>query len=476
MTTRSASLADPRIRQILDSLGEMRGSLSPAPRPPSGRDSIDDLVEEVSSFARLCEQRYDQIQRLVEVTARINAGMVLEEVLNHVFDSFHTLIPYDRIGLSLIDPDGETVRAIWARSTATEIRLPGGYTAPLAGSSLRQIMETGQPRILNDLEAYLREHPASESTRLIVTEGFRASLTCPLVAMGQPIGFIFFSSTRAGAYTAEHVSLILQVAGQLALTIEKSRLYERMVELNSQKNTLLGIAAHDLRGPIAVIQGFVELVQEGVAGPITPKQEEVMALIRRACNTMLGLINNFLDISAIEAGKLQLEPREVDLRRFLEESVSQNGMLASAKAIRIELELPSELPRAHFDPERINQVLNNLIGNAIKFSHRGTAITVGGRKVDAELEIFVQDRGQGIPAGEVPELFRSFGRGSVRPTAGERSTGLGLAIVRRMVEAHGGRVTVESQVGEGSRFNVRLPLVSEPAPARQPLAAPGPPR
>jgi hypothetical protein len=451
--------SDPRIRQILDSLGAMRSTL-PVSRPgmPAGRDSIENLVEEVAAFASFCQQRYEQLQRLVEVTERINAGKVLDEVLNHVYDAFHTLVPYDRIGLSLLDPDGQTLRAIWARSAAAEVQLSTGYSAGLAGSSLLQIIETGRPRILNDLAAYLREHPESQSTRLIVAEGIRSSLTCPLVAMGRPLGFMFFSSTRPGAYTGEHVSLIQEIAGQLALTIEKSRLYERMVELNAQKNTLLGIAAHDLRGPIAVIQGFVELVQEGIAGPVTPKQQEVMSLIRRACNTMLGLIDNFLDLSAIEAGQLRIELREVELRPFLEETAAMNALLADAKSIRIELDLPADLPRARFDPDRLSQVLNNLIGNAIKFSHPGTVITLGGRHVDGELELFVRDQGQGIPSEELPELFRSFRRGSVRPTGGEKTNGLGLAIVKRMVEAHGGRVSVESQVGHGSRFAVRLPL------------------
>ncbi len=450
-------MSDPRIRQLLDNLAKL--SPRPAERAaPSGRDSIEDLVVEVAAFAELCQRRYEQIQRLVEVTERINAGNLLDEVLNHVFDSFHALVPYDRIGLSLLDPDGQTLRAIWARTTASEIQLQTGYSAPLAGSSLLTIMETRQPRILNDLEAYLSEHPGSHSTRLIISEGIRASLTCPLVAMGQPIGFMFFSSTRTGAYTEEHVSLIQQVAGQLAVTIEKSRLYERMVELNAQKNTLLGIAAHDLRGPIAVVQGFVELVQEGLAGPITPKQQEVMALIRRACNTMLGLIDNFLDISAIEAGRLRLEPKEVDLRAFLEDAASTNSLLAGAKSIRIALDLPPEATHARFDPDRINQVLNNLIGNAIKFSHPQTVITLGGRQVDGEIEIYVRDQGQGIPTQDLPKLFRTFGRGSVRPTGGEKTTGLGLAIVKRMVEAHGGRIAVESRVGDGSRFSVRLPL------------------
>jgi signal transduction histidine kinase len=420
--------------------------------------------------------RYEQLRSLVRVTEKINAGKLPDEVLNHVFDSFADLVPYDRIGFSLIEPDGETARAVWARTRAREIKLAQGYRARLDETSLRRILESRRPRILNDLAAYAREHPGSASTRLIVEEGMRSSLTCPLVAAGQPIGFLFFSSMQPGVYSEEHVALIQEIAGQLALIVEKSRLYERLVELNVQKNALLGIAAHDLRGPIAVIQGFIEVLQEEVAGPITGKQQEVMAVIRRACGSMLTLIDNFLDISAIEAGRLELEPRDVELRGFLEECATTNRMLARAKSIVLELEIAHDVPPVvRFDPGRVNQVLNNLVGNAIKFSHVGKTITLSASVGGDALELAVADQGQGIPPDELPRLFSSFGRGSVRPTAGERSTGLGLAIVKRMVEAHGGSVAAESRVGLGSVFRVRLPLAPaarEPAPDASGPSAP----
>jgi hypothetical protein len=111
----------------------------------------------------------------------VNSGLLLDQVLDYVFESFDPIIPYDRIGVTLLEDDGNVARAHWARSRASKIRLKNGYSAPMAGSSLRAIIETGEPRILNDLEAYLREHPGSVSTRTIVSEGMRSSLTCPLM-------------------------------------------------------------------------------------------------------------------------------------------------------------------------------------------------------------------------------------------------------------------------------------------------------
>jgi len=405
------------------------------------------------------EQRVSQLQSLVRITERINAGMTLEEVLDHLYGSFQELVPYDRIGCALIGDD-RLVHARWARSAATERRLDVGYSAPLEGSSLSQIIASGEPRILNDLPAYLREHPDSRSTQLIVEEGMRASLTCGLVAMGEPIGFLFFSSCTPHAYRAEHVALLQEVAGQLALIVEKSRLYGQLVELNAQKSLLLGMAAHDLRGPIAVIQGFIEILQQGLVGPTTDRQREVFGSVRRTCQGMLRLIDNFLDVSAIEAGRVELQPREVDLPRFFEECHLTQSLLAEAKSIRLETSLERGLERACFDPERLSQVISNLVGNAIKYSQPGTCIRLLGRRAGLALEIVVADQGQGIPGEELPRLFTAFGRGAVRPTAGERSIGLGLAIVKRMVEAHGGSVLVESRVGEGTAFHIAFPLAA----------------
>jgi len=441
-----------RLREAIQAIKEGR------PVPPPGDDpELAQLERELVGLGASVDARVEELRQLVRVIEQINAGVLLEDVLGHIYTSFHPLIPFQRIGFSLIEEGGTRVRAHWARSEAPVIRLEGGYTASLEGSSLKTILETGQPRILNDLEAYLREHPRSEATALIVREGMRSSLTCPLRAMGEPIGFLFFSCTRPHAFLPEHVELIRMVAGQLALIVEKSRLYEKLVALNAQKNLLLGVAAHDLRGPIAVIQGFIDLAREGLAGPVTAKQQEIFSIVRKTCGGMLALINNFLDVSAIEAGRLQLDPREVELAAFVRECHQTTSLLAEAKGIRLALDLEPELGTAVFDPDRITQVIGNLIGNAIKFSHPHTVVTLRARSRDDQVELAVEDQGQGIPGEDLPRLFQTFGPGSVRPTGGERTHGLGLAIVRRMVEAHGGSVHAESRVGVGSTFTVRLP-------------------
>jgi len=177
-----------------------------------------------------------------------------------------------------------------------------------------------------------------------------------------------------------------------------------------------------------------------------------------ACQTMLTLINDLLDIAAIEAGRLELQKKKVDIEQYLRETCESNSILAEAKKIRLVCAVEENLPPVLMDPNRINQVINNLITNAIKFSHPETQITVSAKKTDEGIVIAVTDQGQGIPASEIPKLFAAFSRTSVQATAGEKSTGLGLMIVKRLVEVHGGRVWVESVPGKGSTFALSLPL------------------
>ena len=425
---------------------------------PQGEDEVGALGEALVELAGTLERRFREMTQLARVTEKINAGLILDDVLNYVYDAFQSVIPYDRIGFSLLEKDGRTVRARWARTTAPEPRIKKGYSAKLQGSSLETILATGQPRILNDLKQYLVEHPASESTRLIVEEGVRSSLTCPLIALGKPIGFMFFSSNRPYTYEKLHVDLFLQIAGQLSVIVEKGRLYQELVELNSLKNRFLGMAAHDLRNPLTTIRGFLSLFVNGYLGHLDEEQTEAVQRMDRSCETMLALINELLDVNTIEAGQLELHLEPVALDLYMRDAIRNNHLQSANKNIALKLDVTPGLPEVSLDVKRINQVLNNLISNAIKYSNPNTQITIGATSKGEDIELWVVDQGQGIPEAELPKIFQEFGKTSVRPTAGESSTGLGLAIVKRMVEMHGGHVAVESTYGTGSRFSFTLPL------------------
>jgi signal transduction histidine kinase len=450
-------MSDPRIDRYREAaLAMIRGQFE-VDVPLEPEDRVAELGRALCHLGEAMEARFKEINTLVRVTERINAGVMLEEVLNHVFETFRPIIPYVRIGFTLLEEEGNRLRSVWSRTDAAQMRLPIGFTSSMEGSSLQEVIDTGQPRILNDLPAYHREHPESEATQLIVEEGICSSLTCPLIAMGKPIGFIFFSSDQPNTYSEVHVEFFQQIAGQLAVIVEKGRLYQELVELNELKSRFLGIAAHDLRNPLSIIRGYTRLLLGGQLGEVSERHGEVIQAMDRSCESMLNLIEEFLDITAIESGKIEIDLQRWDICELIRACLGNNRLLADAKSISLERDLPDTELRAAVDPQRLQQILSNLVSNALKFSYPKTTVTVGTRAEGDEVHIFVADQGQGIAEEELPKVFTEFGKTSTRPTGGERSTGLGLAIVKRLVEAHGGRIWVESERGVGSTFTVALP-------------------
>ena len=242
-------MVDPRIRSYCSAVRAIQAGRFDVDVPTSTGDDLGQLGLALLELGRDLEGRFRAFEALTQIAEKVNSGLSLDEVLGYVYDSFRSLIPYNRIGVSFLEEGGEVVRAHWARSDGGRIALDRGYSARLRGSSLELIINTGEPRIIGDLEAYLAEHPASQSTRLIVDEGMRSSLTCPLVAMGKRVGFIFFSSREKNAYEDRHRTMFHQIALQVSLVIEKSRLYERALATNREleilRNRLEYRVAHD---------------------------------------------------------------------------------------------------------------------------------------------------------------------------------------------------------------------------------------
>jgi len=418
----------------------------------------DDELSALGCEIQKLQREWQELQTLAALTARINTGLNLAEVLDLIFESFRQVIPYNRIGIALLTDDGQNVRACCSHSDQSRVVLKDGFSARLKNSSLAQIIRNGQPRILNDLEQYLSAKPRSTSTRMIVAEGMRSSLTCPLVIQTKPVGFMFFSSIQKNTYHDAHINLFQKIADQVAVIIEKGRLYQNLAALNDEKTKFLGIAAHDLRSPIGIIKSYADILLAGLGGNLNNKQTEFVKTIAGNCTRMLNLINDLLDISAIESGKLILNKTPLELEIFFNKYAENAVHLAAVKSIHFETAIAPGLPPIEIDPNRITQVLDNLISNAIKFSMPGTTISLMVQRKKNVLEIRVIDQGPGIPQTEIAKLFKPFSRTSIQPTGGEKSTGLGLAIVRRIVEAHNGKIRVESEPGRGSEFIVTIPI------------------
>ncbi|ACL23760.1 sensor histidine kinase [Chloroflexus aggregans] len=418
------------------------------------------LAASLRELAKTLARRQRELEMLHRITSRINAGLMLDEILDGVYNDFRDVIPYERIGCALLEEGGKVVRARWARTSLPTVHLKRGYAAAMAGSSLEKIIQTGQPRIINDLVQYLRQKPESESTRLIVNEGIRSSLTCPLIANGVPIGFIFFSSTQTNTYTNEHIERYMQIAEQLSVIVEKGNLVSQLAaqkelleqqnaelrRLSALKNNLFGMVAHDLRNPVAIIQMMTAILRNPNLPRSPEERQRLLDDIYRQTEHMLLLLNDLLDLSQIENGTVTISPEPVPVEPLLEETVNRHQMLAAPKHTRIEL-TGDRHGKVYADPLRVRQVFDNLISNAVKFSPPGSVITISAERDGDWWKFSVTDQGPGISPEERSRMFEAFSRLSARPTGGEKSTGLGLAIARKVVLAHGGVIDVSSTPG-----------------------------
>ena len=252
--------------------------------------------------------------------------------------------------------------------------------------------------------------------------------------------------------------------GRLAASYQT--MTRQLAELERLRAEFIGVASHELKTPINVIIGYLELLQEGIYGELTPKQKETLETINKQANSLTRLVKRLLDISRFEASGGKIEVREVDLQHLLITLESSFSVLAKQRDIAFSVRHGDELPqKVYWDEDRINEVLGNLISNAFKFTARGGRVALSVTSEGEKVVISVADTGAGISAEQLPHIFDKFFQADNQAAAATKGTGLGLAIAKEIVEAHGGRITVESKVGEGTTFVVTLPI--EPSGAKR---------
>ena len=233
----------------------------------------------------------------------------------------------------------------------------------------------------------------------------------------------------------------------------------QLSELERLRAEFVGVASHELKTPINVMLGYLELLQEGIYGELSPKQREILQTLTKQANTLTRLVKRLLDISRFEASGGKLDVRRVDLQKLLTTLESSFSVLAAQREISFSVKHGDELPATVlWDEDRINEVLGNLISNAFKFTPRGGKVAITVLSESQRVSITVQDSGAGISQDQLPHIFDKFYQADNQAQAATKGTGLGLAIAKEIVEAHGGAISVESQVGQGTTFVVTLPL------------------
>jgi signal transduction histidine kinase len=280
----------------------------------------------------------------------------------------------------------------------------------------------------------------------------------------QIIGVLDILSTNHDDFDADDVSVLQNVANQITIALENARAYavereaaKRLRELDRSKRRFLANMSHELRTPLTNITGFSRLMLKGIDGPLTGQLQNDIEIIYHNSQHLLGLINDLLDISHIEAGLMELEFREVNLAELIHSVMATASALVRDKDTELRQEIAPDLPQVQADAARIRQVLLRLLANAAKFTEQGI-ITVRSWRADEQVLVSVSDTGVGIPVEDQDRIFEQFEQGSLEDGRRPDGAGLGLALSKEFVEMHGGRIWVESEAGQGSTFTFSLPL------------------
>jgi signal transduction histidine kinase/putative methionine-R-sulfoxide reductase with GAF domain len=438
------------------------------------------LFQELEQRTRELARSVEELKALGEVGQAVSSTLDLQELLETVVAHADRLSGTD--GGSIYEYD-EATELFYLRATrafdaelaeilrATPLKMGEGSVGRAAATrgpvQIPDIAEEGA------FQSRLRE--------VLTRAGYRAVLALPLLREDRILGSLVVSRRSPGEFPPNVVELVRTFASQSALAIQNARLFREIEDKSLQlevasrhKSEFLANMSHELRTPLNAIIGFSEVLVEKMFGELNDKQEEYLTDILSSGKHLLSLINDILDLSKVEAGRMELEVGRFSLREALGNGLTMLKERAGRHGIGLGLEIDPDLDLIEADERKVKQVVFNLLSNAVKFTPDGGRVDVAARRVDGEVEVAVSDTGIGIAPDDqahVFEEFRQVGRG----TAKAEGTGLGLPLAKRFVELHGGSMWVESAVGQGSTFTFALPLrppaASDDGTAPQPAAS-----
>ena len=422
------------------------------------------LFQELEARTRDLVRSVDELKALGEVSRAVSSTLNVETVLNTIVSRARQLAGADGCTIYEYDAGVEEFRLRAAHNLdATFVETVRAVPLRKGEGVMGRAAETREPIQISDIAA-----PGVYQSRLrdiLLKAGYRALLSVPLLREDQIIGSLSLNRKAPGEFPAEVVELLKTFATQSALALENARLFQELEEKSRQlevadrhKSEFLANMSHELRTPLNAVIGFSEVLIERMFGEVNPKQEEYLQDILASGRHLLSLINDILDLSKIEAGRMELELADFHLPQAIDNAVTLVRERAMRRAITLEVAVDDRLGALRGDERKVKQVLLNLLANAIKFTPEGGRVEVRAAVANGVAEIAVSDTGVGIAAEDQEAVFEEFRQVGTDYAKKHEGTGLGLTLSRKFVELHGGKIWVKSQVGQGSTFTFTLPL------------------
>ncbi len=428
----------------------------------------DDLEGKVAQRTALLQKANYQIQRraiqlaaTVEVSQAATSILEPDQLLREVVRLVHDRFVYSYVGVYLLGNNGEWATLREATGGREEVAAVKAQPVRVGdGSAVGQATQTGEPHII--------VWDAESSQQAFSSPYIRAEAALPLKLGGRVVGVLDALSTYEGGFDEDDVSVLQNVANQITIALENAQAYEReketarrLRETEEFRSRFLAHMNHELREPLTNVIGFSRLILKGLDGPVSDLQRHDLQIIYANSQHLLGLINDLLDISQIEAGLVELQFQELDLAEVIKSVMATTSALVRDRDIELCQEIAPDLSKVQADPTRIRQVLLRLLANAAKFTEQGV-ITVRAWPSNGQVLVSVSDTGTGISPEDRERIFERFEQGALEDGRRPEGVGLGLALSKEFVEMHGGEIWVESVAGEGSTFTFSLPLRHHP--------------
>lgn len=444
------------IKQLFGELSESKSQLEEYSRT---------LEQEVEKRTRQLARSVEELKALGEVSQAVNSTIELQTVLTTIVTRATELSGSDGGIIYEFDEASEKFQVRAANRISSE-HLNALRQAPigLGEGALGHAAVTQAPCQVADIHED-RKFAALQVRDILVKVGFRSLLAVPLLRESSLVGGLVVYRRQPGEFPEKVANVLQTFATQSVLAIQNARLFReiqnksRELEIASQhKSQFLANMSHELRTPLNAIIGFSEVLLEKMFGDLNEKQEDYLNDIFTSGKHLLDLINDVLDLSKVEAGKLELELNSVNLRKLLEGSLVVVRERALAHNITLSLQMSDEINTITADERKVKQIVFNLLSNAMKFTPDSGEVGVRARSSDHVVEIAVWDTGVGIPREDQKRIFEEFQQAEQGLTDKPEGTGLGLALTEKLVKLHGGKIWVESEEGHGSTFTFTLPI------------------